>query len=179
METDLEVLIHKSTPASAPRFKLNGLRRRRLEKEDSVTEKKIYVTDSDLQRLKTLLHDNWRDRREDVGDLNRLDYELERASVVTPKEVSKDVVTMNSRVRLRDLDSGDAVEFSLVYPSQPYAAGSDHLAEMTVSVLAPIGTAILGNRVGDSIEWEVPAGVRRLKIEKVLFQPEAAGRLDL
>ena len=144
-----------------------------------MTEKKIYVTDSDLQRLKTLLHDNWRDRREDVGDLNRLDYELERASVVTPKEVSKDVVTMNSRVRLRDLDSGDAVEFSLVYPSQPYAAGSDHLAEMTVSVLAPIGTAILGYRVGDSIEWEVPAGVRRLKVEKVLFQPEAAGRLDL
>ncbi len=144
-----------------------------------MTEKKIYVTDSDLQRLKTLLHDNWRDRREDVGDLNRLDYELERASVVTPKEVSKDVVTMNSHVRLRDLDSGDAVEFSLVYPSQPYAAGSDHLAEMTVSVLAPIGTAILGYRVGDSIEWEVPAGVRRLKVEKVLFQPEAAGRLDL
>ncbi len=144
-----------------------------------MTEKKIYVTDSDLQRLKTLLQDNWRDRREDVGDLNRLDYELDRACVVRPMEVPKNVVTMNSRVRLRDLDSGDTVEFSLVYPSQPYAAGSDHLAEMTVSVLAPIGTAILGYRVGDSIEWEVPAGVRRLKVEKVLFQPEAAGRLDL
>ncbi len=144
-----------------------------------MTEKQIYVTDSDLQRLKTLLRDNWRDRREDRGDLNRLDYEIERARVVRPMEVPKDVVTMNSRVRLRDLDSGDAVEFSLVYPSQPYAAGSDHLADMTVSVLAPIGTAILGYRVGDSIEWEVPAGVRRLKVEQVLFQPEAAGRYDL
>lgn len=144
-----------------------------------MTERQIYVTDSDLQRLKTLLRDNWRDRREDLGDLNRLDYEIERASVVKPMEVPKDVVTMNSRVRLRDLDSGDAVEFSLVYPSQPYAAGSDHLSEMTVSVLAPIGTAILGYRVGDSIEWEVPAGVRRVKVEEVLFQPEAAGRYDL
>jgi regulator of nucleoside diphosphate kinase len=86
---------------------------------------------------------------------------------------------MNSRVRLRDLDSGDAVVFSLVYPSLPYAAGSDNIAEMTVSVLAPIGTAVLGYRVGDTIEWEVPAGVRRLKVEDVLFQPEAAGRFDL
>jgi len=144
-----------------------------------VTEKQIYVTDSDLQRLKTLLRYTWRDRREDVGDLSRLDHELERASIVRPMEVPKDVVTMNSRVRLRDLDSGDAVDFSLVYPTQPYAAGSDHIAEMTVSVLAPIGTAILGYRVGDTIEWEVPAGVRRLKVEDVLFQPEAAGRFDL
>jgi len=144
-----------------------------------MTEKQIHVTNSDLQRLTTLLRENWRDRREDVGDLNRLEYEIERASVVRPTEVPKDVVTMNSRVRLRDLDSGDAVVFSLVYPSAPYAAGSDHLAEMTVSVLAPIGTAILGYRVGDTIEWDVPGGVRRLKIEDVLFQPEAAGRYDL
>jgi regulator of nucleoside diphosphate kinase len=144
-----------------------------------MAEKQIYVTDSDHKRLKTLLQDNWLDRREDVGDVNRLEYEIERARVVRPAEVPNDVVTMNSRVRLRDLDSGDAVVFSLVYPSLPYAAGSDNLAEMTVSVLAPIGTAVLGYRVGDTIEWEVPAGVRRLKVEDVLFQPEAAGRFDL
>jgi regulator of nucleoside diphosphate kinase len=50
---------------------------------------------------------------------------------------------------------------------------------MTVSVLAPIGTAVLGYRVGDEIEWEVPSGVRRLKVEDVPFQPENAGRYDL
>jgi regulator of nucleoside diphosphate kinase len=147
--------------------------------EGTVTEKQIHVTDSDFQRLKTLLRENWVDRREDVGDLSRLEYEIERARVVRSTEMPKDVVTMNSRVRVRDLDSGDAVVFSLVYPSFPHAAGSEHLAEMTVSVLAPIGTAVLGYRVGDTIEWEVPAGVRRLKVEQVLFQPEAAGRLDL
>ena len=144
-----------------------------------MTEKEIHLTDSDLQRLTTLLRENRLDRREDVGDLNRLEYEIERASIVRPTEIPRDVVTMNSRVRVRDLDSGDAVVFSLVYPSLPFAAGSDHLAEMTVSVLAPIGTAVLGYRVGDSIEWDVPTGVRRLKVEDVLFQPEAAGRYDL
>jgi regulator of nucleoside diphosphate kinase len=144
-----------------------------------MAEKQIYITDSDRKRLKTLLQENWFDRREDVGDLNRLEYEIERARVVKPTEVPNDVVTMNSRVRLRDLDSGDAVVFSLVYPSLPYAAGSENLAEMTVSILAPIGTAVLGYRAGDTIEWDVPAGVRRLKVEDVLFQPEAAGRFDL
>lgn len=144
-----------------------------------MTEKPIYITDSDRKRLKTLLEENWLDRREDRGDLKRLDYELDRARVVKSTEVPNDVVTMNSCVRLRDLDSGDAVVFSLVYPSEPYAAGSDNLAEMTVSVLAPIGTAVLGYRLGDTIRWEVPGGMRRLKVEGVLFQPEAAGRLDL
>ena len=144
-----------------------------------MTEEKIHITDSDSQRLRTLIRENWLNRREDVGDLNRLKYEINRARIVRSTDVPKDVVTMNSRVRVRDLDSGDAVVFSLVYPSSPLAAGTDHLAEMTVSVLAPIGTAVLGYRVGDTIEWDVPAGVRRLKIEDVLFQPEAAGRYDL
>jgi regulator of nucleoside diphosphate kinase len=144
-----------------------------------MAEKQIDVTDSDRSRLRTLLQENWLNCREDIGDLNRLEYEIDRARIVKSNEVPNDVVTMNSRVRLRDLDSGDAVVFSLVYPSLPYAAGAVNLAEMTVSVLAPIGTAVLGYRVGDTIEWEVPAGVRRLKVEDVLFQPEAAGRFDL
>jgi regulator of nucleoside diphosphate kinase len=144
-----------------------------------MTEKQIHVTDSDLQRLKTLLRSNWVDRKEDRGDLSRLEHEIDRASIVKATEVPKDVVTMNSRVKLRDLDSGDAVDFSLVFPTFPFAAGSNHLAPMTVSVLAPIGTAVLGYRVGDTIEWEVPAGVRRLKVEDLPFQPESAGRYDL
>ena len=144
-----------------------------------MTEKQIHITDSDLQRLKTLLRSNWVDRKEDAGDLKRLEHEIDRASIVKATEVPKDVVTMNSRVKLRDLDSGDAVEFSLVFPSFPFAAGSNHLADRTVSVLAPMGTAVLGYRVGDEIDWEVPAGVRRLRVEDLPFQPESAGRYDL
>jgi regulator of nucleoside diphosphate kinase len=146
---------------------------------EKMTEKQIHVTDSDFQRLKTLLRGDWVDRKDDAGDLIRLEHEIERARIVKSTAIPKDVVTMNSRVKVRDLDSGDAVDFSLVFPTFPFAAGSNHLAEMTVSVLAPIGTAVLGYRVGDEIEWDVPAGVRRLKVEDVPFQPEAAGRYDL
>ena len=140
-------------------------------------EKDIQLTDSDYRRLKTLLRSDWIDR-EDGSDLKRLEHELDRSRIVKATEIPQDVVTMNSRVKLRDLDSGDAVEFSLVFPPHPQT-NSDHLASMKVSILAPIGTAVLGYRAGDTIEWEVPAGVRRLRIEEVSFQPEAVGRYDL
>ena len=76
---------------------------------------------------------------------------------------------MNSSVRLRDLDSGETEGYELVEPTD---------ADMTfdrISVLAPIGTAILGYRLGDVIEWPVPAGLRRLRVEEILDQPERAG----
>jgi regulator of nucleoside diphosphate kinase len=82
--------------------------------------------------------------------------------------VPADVVTMNSEVRLMDLDSGETKVYTLVFPSQARSKNA-------VSVLAPIGTAILGYRVGSVIEWRVPRGVRRLKVLAVLYQPEAAG----
>ena len=140
-----------------------------------MTEKQIYLTESDFERISGILHDNGLRNREDVGDLSRLGHELQRAVVVKSTEIPSDVVTLNSRVRLRDLDSGDAVVVSLVYPSSTYRSGID----VTVSVLAPVGTAILGYRVGDTVEWKVPAGVRRLKVEDVLYQPKASGRYDL
>jgi regulator of nucleoside diphosphate kinase len=75
---------------------------------------------------------------------------------------------MNSEVRLQDMDSGATQRYKLVLPNH---FGFDN----SVSVLAPIGTAMLGYRVGDVIEWRVPKGIRRLKILEVLYQPEAAG----
>ena len=102
--------------------------------------------------------------REDY--LAALEGELSRARVVPAGKVPPDVVTMNSVVRLRDLDSDETEEYELVYPAD---------ADMTlnrISVLAPIGTAILGYRLGDVIEWPVPAGLRRLRVEEVLYQPE-------
>jgi regulator of nucleoside diphosphate kinase len=68
---------------------------------------------------------------------------------------------------LRDLDSGVLQRYKLVFPSQ-------FRWDSEVSVLAPIGTAMLGYRVGDVIEWRVPKGIRRLKVVQVMYQPEAA-----
>ncbi|MCA9421474.1 MAG: GreA/GreB family elongation factor, partial [Nitrospira sp.] len=78
-----------------------------------------------------------------------------------PKDIPPDVVTMNSRVRLSDMNKGDDLVYTLVFPRDANAA------EGKISILAPVGTAILGFRVGDIIEWQVPAGIRKLKIEEI------------
>jgi regulator of nucleoside diphosphate kinase len=76
---------------------------------------------------------------------------------------------MNSTVRLRQLRSKEIETYTLVYPTDA------NIAEDKLSVLAPIGTAILGYRVGDRVEWQVPRGAIRFKIEELVFQPERDG----
>lgn len=83
------------------------------------------------------------------------------------------MATMNSRVTLIDVETGDVMEVSLVFPDD---VGS---VEGAVSILAPVGTAIIGYGEGDTIEWPTPSGNRAFTIERVLFQPEAAGDWDL
>jgi regulator of nucleoside diphosphate kinase len=80
---------------------------------------------------------------------------------------------MNSKARLLDLDDQEEVTYTLVFPEN---ASLEH---NRISVIAPIGTAMLGQREGDEFEWEVPAGRTRLKVVKVLFQPEAAKQYEL
>jgi regulator of nucleoside diphosphate kinase len=181
-EQMIDQTLERSFPASDPQSWTLGNRTvptlNEQSKERIMSERQICVTESDFRRIRGVIGDGGLDEYEDVGDLNRLRYELERALIVKPTEIPKDVVTMNSRIRLRDLDSGDAIVFSLVYPSFAYRPDAG-VSEMTVSVLAPVGTAILGYRVGDTIEWNVPSGARRLKVEDVLYQPEASGHHDL
>lgn len=105
--------------------------------------------------------------------LKLLTEELLRAEVVEPLKIPRDVVTMNSLVKFRDMETREVYIYSIVYP-----ANSD-FEKGRISVLAPIGMALLGYRVGDVVEWPVPAGMRRLKVEEVLFQPEAAGQFEL
>ena len=133
----------------------------------------IYITELDYNRLSGLI-DRTRERNGvDKEYLNKLEAELERAEVVEANEIPADVITMRSKVRLKDLVSGESNTYSLVFPTE-----SD-FAEGKISVLAPIGTAILGYRLGDTIEWQVPSGLRRLKVEEILYQPESAGDHEL
>ena len=76
---------------------------------------------------------------------------------------------MHSKAHLIDLDSGEELVYTLVFPNEA------DLRQDKISVLAPIGTAMLGYQVGDTFEWPVPDGVRRLQVKDVLYQPEAAG----
>jgi regulator of nucleoside diphosphate kinase len=102
------------------------------------------------------------------AELKALERELGRAQVVAPEAVPANVITMNSRAELLDLDTGERMEFTLVFPSDA------NIDEGKISVLAPLGTAMLGYRVGDEFEWTVPYGLRRLKVTNVHFQPETA-----
>jgi regulator of nucleoside diphosphate kinase len=129
----------------------------------------IYVTDFDMERLRTLIDDAKRLDRHGNEYLESLEVELSRAQVVAPTDVPADVVTVNSKVCLRDLDAQEELIMILVFP------GDADITQAKISVLAPIGTAMLGYRAGDIFTWKVPDGVRRLQVEKVLYQPEAAG----
>ena len=129
----------------------------------------IYITELDYNRLTGLI-DRTRERNGvDREYLRKLEAELDRADIVDPKDIPADVVTMRSKVRLKDLVSGESNTYSLVFPTEA------DFAEGKISVLAPIGTAILGYRQGDTIEWPVPSGLRKLKVEEILYQPESAG----
>jgi regulator of nucleoside diphosphate kinase len=101
--------------------------------------------------------------------LESLEAELKLAEVIDPERVPKNVVTMNSTVKLRDLDTKEIEVYTLVFPEDA------DIANHKLSVLAPVGTAILGQRVGDVLRWRVPGGWRSLKVERVLYQPERAG----
>jgi regulator of nucleoside diphosphate kinase len=140
----------------------------------TVEQTTLYITELDRQRLEKLIElAGERNRRANHLYLARLEEELERAETVAPEEVPADVITMRSRVRLRDLNTGEEMVYTLVFPSEA------NFDEGKISVLAPVGTAMLGYRVGSLIEWEVPSGRRRLKVEELIYQPEAAGDYNL
>ena len=129
----------------------------------------IYITEFDLARLLKLFDAEIGEK--DRDHLASLQNELDRAHVIDPAAIPDDVVTMNSRVRLKELAvGGDWKDLTLVFPPDA------NIDINRISILAPVGTAILGRRVGDTVEWKVPAGRRRLQIKELLFQPEAAGR---
>jgi len=126
-----------------------------------------------MKRLKELVEVATEFSRQDEKHLEDLENELQRSYVVDSKDIPKDVITMNSKVRLRDLDNGKEIIFSLVFPAEA------DIDQNRLSVLAPIGTAILGCKTGDVIQLNVPAGMRKLKIEEIMYQPESAGNYDL
>jgi regulator of nucleoside diphosphate kinase len=126
----------------------------------------ITVSSLDLERLEALIAAN-----EDNDTAVALEEELSRATVVAPGEIPPTVVTMNSTVRFSILEGGDQFELTLRYPKDAGAPG-------TVSVLAPIGAALLGLSVGEEIDWPIPGrGHRRVRILDVVYQPERTGDL--
>ena len=127
----------------------------------------IVISETDLNRLEKLL-DSMGDSS--VPGIAELIEELERADVVPSQEIPPTVVTMNSTVRFRETVSSHEFRLTLVYPRDVAADGT------TISILAPVGSALLGLSEGDEIEWPKPGGgTLRVRIEEVLYQPEREG----
>lgn len=125
----------------------------------------------DVERIEALLEKT----SSNTLNISALQDELARAEILAPSEMPADVITMNSTasVRLEDGVLGDHEhELTLVYPRD--ADGSSD----KVSILAPVGSALLGLRVGDAIDWPMPGGRNaRLHVLAIRYQPEAAGEL--
>lgn len=131
------------------------------------TARPFYVTEPDRLALRRLFSTR-KPAHADVKALASLWEKLERTTVIHPADVPAEAVTLNSRVRVRDLDTGMVGEYALVLPVHA------DISEGKVSVLAPVGVALLGQQQGDEVEWNVPAGRKRFVIEAVLYQPEAS-----
>jgi regulator of nucleoside diphosphate kinase len=128
---------------------------------------KIVISSRDLERLETLLESL---PHQEFPGRDALEAELARAEIVEPQDVPPTVVTMNSTVRFRVESSSKEFHLTLVYPKDADASGG------TISILAPVGSALLGLSVGDEIEWPKPGGgVLRVRIEEVTYQPERSG----
>jgi regulator of nucleoside diphosphate kinase len=132
----------------------------------------LTISTFDKQRLSRLLDalDGTEEERDEIKDLER---EIERGSVVRPEDMPADVVTMNSAVRVTDVESGETNVYTIVFPGQAdYEKGR-------ISILAPLGIALLGYRVGAIVDWNMPRGIRRLRIDEIVYQPEKAGAYHL
>ncbi len=136
-------------------------------------EKQVFLTEYDHDRLLELIESAKEFYARDQDYLEQLEEDLSRCRLVDPKAIPTDVVTMNSRVRIRDLDTGKEMEITLVFPQKA------NLEEGRLSILSPIGAAILGGGQGQVVQRKVRSGIKQIRIEQILYQPEAAGNYDL
>ena len=130
------------------------------------------ISGTDIHRLQELVRSR-RYQSTDSKVLAQLQEYLEGRTVAPAADLPGDVVTMHSRVRILDLDTGKPESFTLVFPEEA------NLFERKMSVLAPVGAAVLGARVGETLHVQVPAGMRQIKVIRLLYQPEAAGHFHL
>jgi regulator of nucleoside diphosphate kinase len=133
----------------------------------SATARRITLVD--LNRLSALVDGAAGRHSRDAASAERLHEQLDDAQVISPDDVDGDLVTMGSALEVTDLDTAETFDLTVVFPRQADAQAR------RISVLAPLGMAVLGLRSGDVVEWEAPSGLRRLRVNEVLSQPEREG----
>lgn len=130
-------------------------------------KRKIYITEKDKVKLRNLFSKTLGMSNNDLKSMKELLEEIERAEVMTDENIDETVITMNSTFVVEDINTHKEYDYTIVYPE--FADSSKN----KISILAPVGTALLGYKVGDIVEWSVPAGKRKFRIKEMLYQPEA------
>jgi regulator of nucleoside diphosphate kinase len=131
--------------------------------------KQMLITVNDYQRLVGLMEvASLKTKMPQIAE--QLRNGLMKAKMLPPENISGSVITMNSRVLIKDLSSGRQAELTIVYPKD-----ADNL-QGKISVFSEIGIALLGQQAGDTVSWKVPSGNGQFEILKITYQPEAAGK---
>ena len=129
----------------------------------------IFITTKDVEKLRDLIREAYHTEYRGSDYLKKLAEEIQKASVVQPDQIPSDVITLNSTARLVDLETNEEMVYTLVFPEDADSS------QGKISILAPIGTAMLGYKAGDTFEWETLGGERTIRVKEMLYQPEAAG----
>ena len=129
----------------------------------------IFITTKDVEKLRDLIREAFHTEYRGSDYLKQLAGEIEKASVVEPNQIPSDVITLNSTARLIDRETKEEMVYTLVFPEDA------DTSQGKISILAPIGTAMLGYKVGDTFEWDTPGGKRISHVKEILYQPEASG----
>lgn len=135
-------------------------------------EPSITVTNHDYEKLLQCIQHARYAANVPTMAITKLGDELKKAKRVPSEKVTTNVITMNSRVAIEDVETGREFELTVVYPQHA------NIAEKRISVLAPMGTALLGYTEGSVVEWEMPNGMKKLLVKKIIYQPEANGQLE-
>lgn len=135
--------------------------------------KKLIINRIDYARIKKCINDAKQFKSISIEEAEKLMKELDSAKIVEPEAIPSNVVTMNSIVKLSFLNNNKQVQFQIVYPDQA------NFKENKISIFSPIATALIGYKVADEIEWIVPAGLTNIRIDEIIYQPEAAGDYSL
>lgn len=135
--------------------------------------KKVTLTKNDYTRIYKAITDAKNSKTINSNEAEKLLYELSKAEIVPSEKIDKDVVTMNSEVKLFFENTQKEQSFKIVYPQDA------NLKENKISIFSPIATALIGYKIGDEVEWIVPGGMTKIKIVDLIYQPEAAGDFDL
>jgi len=128
---------------------------------------RIYISNVDAHRIRKLLENAHRVDPKTRGYMEKLEAELNRAKIVPHEKLPEDVISVNSEVELEDLSDGERLRYTLVFPEEADPA------EGKISILAPLGTGMLGYKKGDTFEWETPGGKMKWKVLEVTHRPQS------